>query len=538
MADVLSKGEPLPKLENVIKTYGLFFRGKSLSVANCAALKGVYPFVCDRECSAAFETSEMYNPELRDPTFLMKLGLACSGRGGSNVKAKADFAFVMNALRVARLTGEIPKDEKLSVNRIVGRDKKSPGMLHVLPKKQDLVEYIYHEAFLMDQTMQSAVETFKTPLSIMENFATSGANGLVASHWTSSCFSEGMAKAFGVEVDRYRDGVDAKAKAMIDVVWPVWAGDFDNEITELAVQDAQNSSAGFLWHTYLNETSAQVGTNYRAFVALCTGVPEGGPNLKAEAAPPLPDSDELQKLQGQLKQLRRKTVKFIHLPEVGAASGALTIAPMCSCGRTCCRSGKGWATHCCSQCTRDTHTDNCEKREREGRHRELFCAPRHTAPASTLPGGFFFHKSEEFARSCACFLRRVRTSHRHRRHRPIAKSERMSNARFCARYMMESYAYVPCGVRANLCLRAPRIWVGLHVLWKPPHVLCSSRCNVSEWMLSIGAQTLFHAGSATPFACGRGGGTRTLRRRYGSAALRSTFERGSSRTYEIVGPGT
>ena len=48
----------------------------------------------------------------------------------------------------------------------------------------------------------------------------------------------------------------------------------------------------------------------------------------------------------------------------GAASGALTIAPMCSCGRTCCRSGKGLATHCCSQCTRDTHTDNCEKRER------------------------------------------------------------------------------------------------------------------------------------------------------------------------------
>ena len=47
----------------------------------------------------------------------------------------------------------------------------------------------------------------------------------------------------------------------------------------------------------------------------------------------------------------------------GAASGALTIAPMCSCGRTCKGLGKGWA-HCCSQCTRDTHTDTCEKRER------------------------------------------------------------------------------------------------------------------------------------------------------------------------------
>ena len=47
----------------------------------------------------------------------------------------------------------------------------------------------------------------------------------------------------------------------------------------------------------------------------------------------------------------------------GAASGALT-APMCSCGRTCKGSGKGWATHCCSQCTRGTHTDHCEKRHR------------------------------------------------------------------------------------------------------------------------------------------------------------------------------
>ena len=135
-----------------------------------------------------------------------------------------------------------------------------------------------------------------------------------------------------------------------------------------------------------------------------------------------------------------------------------------------------------------------------------FLRPTPHGPGFHIARGILFRKSEEFARSCACFLRRVRTSHRHRRHRPIAKSERMSNARFCARYMMESYAYVPCGVRANLCLRAPRIWVGLHVLWKPPHVLCSSRCNVSEWMLSIGAQTLFHAGSATPFACGSGGG--------------------------------
>ena len=82
VAAVLSKGEPQTKLENVIKTYGLSFRGRPLSGANCSALRGLYPFVFDSECSAAFETAEMYNPELREPTLLMKIGFACSGRGG------------------------------------------------------------------------------------------------------------------------------------------------------------------------------------------------------------------------------------------------------------------------------------------------------------------------------------------------------------------------------------------------------------------------------------------------------------------------
>ena len=151
VADVLSKGESTTKLENVIKTYGLSFRGRPLSGANCTALRGVYPFVCDRECSAAFETSEMYNPELRDPTLLMKIGFACSGRATSEAKAKEHFVFATNSLRVARLTGDVPKEEKLSVTKVIGREKKTPAMLRALFKNNDLVEYSFHEASLIDQ---------------------------------------------------------------------------------------------------------------------------------------------------------------------------------------------------------------------------------------------------------------------------------------------------------------------------------------------------------------------------------------------------
>ena len=327
------------QLEEVIGgTYGLTWRGKSISIAGISALRALQPFIFDRTCRDAFVQADKYNPELREHSFLMKIGFACSPAGRAthakakddavHAKAKDDFAFVMNALRTARLTGDIPKDQKLTVLQLFGRAKDSPGMVHALLKKKELVEYISHEAFLIDNTMQSTMDVFKTPLSIMQKFATSGAHGLVALH-RSSCESvpgpAGMAALFQTDVAEYRSLMDAKAKAMIDVVWPLWAGDFDDEIAELARQDAQNSSPGFLWHMYLNDetSSTQVGTKYRAFMALCIGEPaapdgaDGGPN-QSGAHPP----DELQKLQEQLKKLRRRTVKFISLPDVGAASGA------------------------------------------------------------------------------------------------------------------------------------------------------------------------------------------------------------------------
>ena len=171
---------------------------------------------------------------------------------------------------------------------------------------------------------------FQTPLSIVQKFAASGADGLVASHRAlESGGPDGMEALFALQVAEHRDEQDPKTQAMIDVVRPVWSGLFDDEVGQLTAQEVQTPSAGFLWHTYLNESSAGRGARYRAFVAACTGGPiPAGPdedqNLGLVGVSELGDEqkEELQKLQEHLKQLRRKSSKFHVLPVVGAASGA------------------------------------------------------------------------------------------------------------------------------------------------------------------------------------------------------------------------
>ena len=78
-----AKQEPQAKLEALIKNYGLTFKGKALSSAMVTALRGLQPFVLDTACASAFSLAEVYYPELRDPTILMRIGYACSARGGA-----------------------------------------------------------------------------------------------------------------------------------------------------------------------------------------------------------------------------------------------------------------------------------------------------------------------------------------------------------------------------------------------------------------------------------------------------------------------
>eukprot|EP00959_Pyramimonas_sp_CCMP1952_P352205 7379650-Pyramimonas_sp.AAC.1 len=63
---------------------------------------------------------------------------------------------------------------------------------------------------------------FKTPLRILQRFAASGTDGLVASHRVSGSGggADGVEILFALPVAEYRNTVDCKSKAMIDVAWP------------------------------------------------------------------------------------------------------------------------------------------------------------------------------------------------------------------------------------------------------------------------------------------------------------------------------
>ena len=334
VAPMLEQNLSGTKLEAQLKDYGLQFKGKPITTATATALKGLHTFVVCGACAAAYALAESYFPELREPTLLMRIGSACSNRAVSDAKKARDlFVFLMHSFRALRLTGDFPKEEKLTVSRALGRDKKTPGMLHALFKKMDLVEFIFHEASsLLNEDMERDVAAFKTPREIVKRFATSGADGLVASHRASDSGggADGMETMFAIPVVEYRNAVGPKTKAMIDVLWALWSGAFDEEITELAQQEMQqNNAPAFAWHTYLMETSEGVGARYRAYITECTGGPipvdsgrDANLGLLGVSEYGAEQLAELHKLQDILKQLRRAKVKFLSLPSVGGASGA------------------------------------------------------------------------------------------------------------------------------------------------------------------------------------------------------------------------
>ena len=211
--------------------------------------------------------------------------------------------------------------------------KKQPGMIHALFKKTEFVEYVYHEASLMDQELSGPLANFTSPLKIMQKFGTSGADGLVASYRKQgSAAHDGMETLFALQVAKFRDGLDPKPQAMIDVVWPLWSGIFDEDVQELTLQDFQATSGsaggGFLWHTYITETNHELGGKYRAFEAACTARPiaagtDEDQNLGLTGTSELGQEQkaELHKLVEQLKLLRRKSAQFVSLPVVGGAVG-------------------------------------------------------------------------------------------------------------------------------------------------------------------------------------------------------------------------
>jgi len=275
-------------------------------------------------------------PELRDETILMRIAHLCLNRHENKLSASREsMVFILDCLRVGRLTGQRPADAKYSVDHVTGAQYKNKvALIHELFKKQHLVEFIFYEAALVHPDLPKIAGMYRTPAAIMKHFSASGEGGLVdkfrqGDQAAASLKFEGT---FSTQVADHRDQEkhDSKAKALIDFLWPVWAGHLDDEFKTMCEGDAAGAAAGakpFLWHTFLEQTSLHgIGQKYRAFVTAC----QGGPTDPGLPPPPLPgqselaeeDKEDLQKVQALLMKLRRDKVRFTALPEVGGASGA------------------------------------------------------------------------------------------------------------------------------------------------------------------------------------------------------------------------
>jgi hypothetical protein len=105
----LAQCASLPKLNGILKKYGVSFKGKVVTEASVKALKCLAPFVCDSQCRLAYSLVDMFCPELREATLLMRtaqLSAARAGAAGGSAPASGGvdaLVFIFDCLRVARL---------------------------------------------------------------------------------------------------------------------------------------------------------------------------------------------------------------------------------------------------------------------------------------------------------------------------------------------------------------------------------------------------------------------------------------------------
>ena len=209
-----------PKLLAKLKAMGITFKGKSVTEATARAMKSVLPFVADIGCKNAYLLSEVMCPEIKDQTMLMRLAGLCSKRGSA---ASGALVFLFDGLRVGRLTGEFPKGEGITVSSILGQEKKSAGWADIMFKKQNLVEFLMHEAELIDKAVAEAAQTLSSPTLIAKRFSATGEDGLVGRFLNADMGTPGgsMNECFAVQVAEYRDAHPGgpKVQQLLDLVW-------------------------------------------------------------------------------------------------------------------------------------------------------------------------------------------------------------------------------------------------------------------------------------------------------------------------------
>ena len=267
----------------------------------------------------------------------MRIAQMCSKRAGAPAQASSCMAFIFDNFRVARLTGEVAKGEPITINKVVGVEKKSVGWAQILFKKLDFIEFLKHESELLDQKLADVeiARVLATPASILKHFAEIGKDGMVnkflnQEEGEASGAAGSLNECFSLKVAEHRDAAkENTVQLLIDLMWGTWNGKFDDEFQQLVLEEGSTS---LRWHNHLTNSGCELGHMYRAFkaafqkgpVALAdtgaavslTSIGMGASEL-SEA-----DQQEAKRAQASLLSLRRQTVNFVTLPTVGGASGA------------------------------------------------------------------------------------------------------------------------------------------------------------------------------------------------------------------------
>ena len=331
----------LPKALAALKKHGLTFKGKGFTENLVKAVRVVAPFAEDARCSAAFARLVCVSPEFRELTLIQRVASLTTKKSQINADqpqtdaAKDKFVFILDSLRVGRLAGDMKKDDVYTVSMVTGQHLKTPALVHKLFKKQDLVEHVYQQAWLINHSLAVAVRAFRTPHGIWQEFQTPlGEQKLIAAIRKGDLApGKGLESEFRVKVAEYRDQTqhDVKVRALIDLLWGVWCDTFDAEFMELCSHEMNASAPNdWTWHRYLTETphfSAKgLGPTYRRFTAACTEAPlpaaPGAELVTGTSHLQDADKEDHQRVSEALNTMRRKTVSFVPLPTIGGAVGA------------------------------------------------------------------------------------------------------------------------------------------------------------------------------------------------------------------------
>ena len=308
-------------LHSKIGSSGVTFLGKPLSMEAVKAFCVLRPLVV--ASGAAYIRAETVVPEIKGMTVLMRLGQIAAKRRPSG--ASQAFAYLLDSLRVMRIAGDLPPDGT-TVRDLCGSDAK-PALAHLLLKKEDFVEYLWHETGIRDSSLQSTLSMFRNLDSLLAHFGPD----LVTSYFNpggASGAGTSLAECLSTAVANFRERLDApKATTCMDILWGTWTDTYDETFVALCVEDAKPSGGGsFSWHRYLLENSNELCTSYAAFVAAFTAGPiTSGTELNAVGDSELVDEAEQaqkDKLQREILAARRKIVNFTALEATGAAPGA------------------------------------------------------------------------------------------------------------------------------------------------------------------------------------------------------------------------